>query len=119
MANPVWPGTLPTSPLLAGFNESYESFNAEFEPDVGLSSTWPRSSSAKLTIPFSFFLTPTQRAALIAFWKSDCKTGSLPFDFEDPVTGDPITVKFIGGLRFVAGAGPRPWLAEINLVRLA
>jgi hypothetical protein len=116
---PDWPATLPTSPLLSGFNEQYEDFNASFEPDVGLPSTWPRSAMVKVTVPWTQLLTNAQRVILFNFWKDDCATGSLPFDITDPVSLSTVTVKFMGGIRFAAGVGPRPWLAEFTLMRLA
>lgn len=116
---PAWPGTLPAAPLLAGLSENYDNFNASFEPDVGLPSTWPRSTASKLTTPVQYNLTTAQKNTLTSFWKSDCKTGSVPFTWTDPVHGGTITMKFSAGLRFSAQGGAKPWRVEFELIRLA
>lgn len=121
MANPQWPVTLPTSPLIANMVLTYADQNATFQPDAGLSSSWPRSSMAKLTQPYSFRLTSVQKDALIAFWKTTCKTGSLVFDITDVISATTVTAKFSGSIRVSAspGVGARPWLVEFELERLA
>lgn len=119
MANPTWPGTLPASPLLDGFGEEYSDFNATFEPDAGLPSSWPRSSVGRISSPWRLILTGAQRTALKTFWKTTTTFGSLVFDMTDPIEGGTITVKFDGPIRFTAtGGSTKPWLAEFNLIRL-
>jgi hypothetical protein len=120
MANPTWPGTVPIAPLLDSFSEEISDFNAEFQPDAGLPSTWPRSSAARLQQPWRMLITTAQRAALYTFWKTTTAFGSLPFDITDPVTEGTVTSKFTGPLRFIpSGSTPRPWIVEFTLIRLA
>lgn len=88
MTTQVWPAAgVPPKPLVGSYDERLKSFNAEFQPDVGPPSRWPRSSKAMLEVSFRLFLTAAQRLNLLTFYVSVCKSGSLPFTLNDPMTG--------------------------------
>lgn len=95
MTTQVWPHAgVPPRPLFGSYSEQIRSFNAEFQPDVGPPSRWPRSAKAMLEVSFRIFLTAAQRGALVTFYVTDCKSGSLPFTLDDPMTGASALVWF-------------------------
>jgi hypothetical protein len=87
MSTQVWPAAgVPAKALAGSYQEQLKSFAAEFTPDVGPPSRWPRSSKAMLEVSFRIFLTAAQRQNLLTFYVNTCRSGSLPFTLDDPMT---------------------------------
>ena len=86
MTTQVWPPALPRYPLLGSYQEQPAPFVSEFQPDVGVANRWPRSASIKVVVQYRMRLTTAERLALVDFYQSDCKSGSLPFTMLDPIS---------------------------------
>src|SRR5262245_43678976 len=110
MSNPTWPGTLPQSAFLASWKEKPAPANVEFSVEVGPPKRRRRISSAGRLIEHSLILTITQRAALLTFYETTLKNGSLQFDMTHPIDGGTKTwqfeeepsISFLSGNRFNA-----------------
>lgn len=118
MTTQVWPAAgVPAKPLLGSYSERLKSFNSEFQPDVGPPSRWPRSSMAMLEVSFRVFLTAAQRLNLLSFYVTTCKSGSLPFTLDDPMTGAGYTWFWVSEPA-ISSLGPKSaFNAEIRIRR--
>jgi hypothetical protein len=118
MTTQVWPAAgVPPKPLFGSYGEEIVDFNAEFTPDVGPPSRWPRSSKAMLEVSFRVFLTAAQRLSLLSFYVTACKSGSLPFTLDDPMTGTNYTWFWAGRPRINALGQKNAFNAEIRIRR--
>ena len=118
MTTQVWPAAgVPAKPLFGSYDERLRSFTAEFQPDIGPPNRWPRSSKAMLEVSFRLFLTAAQRINLLTFYVTTCKSGSLPFTLDDPMTAVNYTW-FWTGEPAMSSLGPKSaFNAEIRIRR--
>jgi hypothetical protein len=111
MANPVWPVSLPQSAFVDNFQESVEDAQVEFTVEAGPPKRRRLVSSPSRMVDHNLVLTTTQRAALLTFYETTCKKGTLIFDMVHPIDGgaavqwqfrEPPTFQLISGTHFTA-----------------
>lgn len=87
MANPEWPATLPQYFQRTGFGAGRRDNALRPQPEVGPAKTRPRSTLAVRQWSGTLRMTAAQVAAFEAFYETTLVSGSLPFDWADPVDG--------------------------------
>lgn len=90
---PTWPtaGGFPQAPRAFSWKRQHQDIVAEFKPEVGPARLRKRVTGGVYLCSASFQLTKAQRATLEAFWRVDCKEGSLSFQWRDP--DDPTVIR--------------------------
>lgn len=83
---PVWPETLPQSPLNDGYSETMGNSVLRSDMDTGVAKTRRRTSASVRTMSARYILTADQAAALTVFFDVTVAGGSLPFTFPHPRT---------------------------------
>lgn len=86
MPNAVWPSDLPQYVLQQGFSEQLGNAKIETQMEAGRPKTRRRYTAAPRQLSCVLACTAAQRASLITFYDTTLKSGSLPFDWVDPVT---------------------------------
>lgn len=94
MANPVWPGTLPSYLQEPGYQEKFQDQTVESQMDTGPAKIRRRFTKAIRFIQASMLLTADQVSAFETFWVTTCKGGSIPFDWVHPRTQSTTTFRF-------------------------
>lgn len=92
----TWPTSLPTWPLLQGYDEQFAELAIQSEMPVGAPLARRRTTSATRPIRANFILTPTQAALLDGFFESDTVGGAAAFTWDHPVLGS-VASAFIDG----------------------
>jgi hypothetical protein len=90
----AWPTTLPQALLLNGASKGIGDGLLEYQPETGPSMTRRRSSAVMRPLVGAVILTDAQIATFEAFFYTTILTGSLPFNFPDPISGATLLVKF-------------------------
>lgn len=94
MSNPVWPATLPTHVLAAGYGEAFADQAIETPMDGGAVKSRRRFTRRFDAIDCALILDEDQVEALEAFYYETLGGGVLPFDWVHPRTQQPMTFKF-------------------------
>jgi len=84
---PTWPGAVPDNGLIAGYSERTEDNVARFQPEVGPAKLRRRSSVPTTVLQFSQIMTFVAYDALVTFYQTDLKDGTLSFTRNHPRTG--------------------------------
>lgn len=92
----AWPTTLPTTPLISGFNRTYMEHKDTFKPTGGKSTDVLYFTAVPEIFTVSFLVNKSQRAILHNFYKVTTLFGTQYFTFTDPETFDTIQVRFVG-----------------------
>lgn len=93
---PAWPGTLPTEPLLDGFDPEPGETAVHTSPDEGPHKSRRRFTAPVDTLNWPMLLTLTQYQTLRTFFYNDCAGGSIPVTgLTNPITGLAMTFKII------------------------
>lgn len=89
MSAPLWPSTLPQTPRRGTWTGGPLDFRRKFTPDKGDSIVRRATTAEVMAYQGVVFqnLSTAQRATFEAFFATDLKGGSLPFEWADPVTG--------------------------------
>ena len=90
----VWPGGLPTAPLLGSLAVAIDDNVLRYETDVGTPIRRARYTAQSQRHSFSMILTTVQLVALDYFYKTTLGSGVLSFDFTDPITGATASFSF-------------------------
>lgn len=92
----AWPiaGSFPQD-LLLGDTMTVNDNAVRTEMDSG-----PHFMRLKDTVYFrtytgAILITSAQRATLLSFWETDTKSGTIPFQWHDPATGDALTFRLL------------------------
>jgi hypothetical protein len=91
----AWPAGLPQRLLVANASKGAGDALLEYQPDTGPSITRRRSSATMRPLIGSVILSSAQIAIWETFFYTTILSGSLPFDFPDPITGATLLVKHI------------------------
>lgn len=106
MADAVWPGSLPTAPLLRGLSERPPDLTVRSKMDVGPDKVRARATVGVRVFPCELLLTAAQVATFDAFFYTTLAGGALEFDWLHPRTGDAVEFRFVGPPEY-APRGPR------------
>lgn len=118
---PSWPATLPDRPLVNGSSIEDESNEVAAPADVGIGQSRSRYTAEGQFVTFTWRMSDDQYEDF-RDWYHDRSTGiaggSLAFDMDDPVTGDPASYKKIAGTRprYTPVKGGR-WAVSMQLYR--
>jgi hypothetical protein len=93
----TWPSTLPASPVINNYQESFKDNVIRSDIDAGPMKTRQRYTRAQRMLQVSFVLTDAQKITFTNFFNS-IKGGALPFNWADPVTGTSIVVRMTGAV---------------------
>jgi len=93
---PAWPGTLPTKPLMRGYQESHDDPKLRSPMDAGPAKVRRRFTATVFKFNAGFILTDTELTIFEDFYADDLKHGSLSFTWVHPRTGAAITSRIKG-----------------------
>lgn len=111
---PSWPATLPCIFQLQNTNVAPVASTLAIDPEVGEPLTRRRFTGEMDRVSGTFvFRTRALAETFLTFWRDDLKNGSLPFDFEHPITGDAVSMIFMAEPRLSANG--RIWNAAVQL----
>lgn len=102
---PVWPISLPQSPLADSFRETVADNTIRSQVDQGPAKLRRRATAAVGLISCGFLLDKMESAVLSDFYKTGLSGGVLPFTFRHPRTGGSITCRFKSPPIFAANTG--------------
>ncbi|MBE1208104.1 hypothetical protein [Aminobacter carboxidus] len=111
----VWPATLPQYLLADGYSEAQGDGRLRTQPDVGPPKVRLRSSAMPGPLQGRMMMSGAQRAILDNFVKTTLIKGTLPFTFPDPLTRDPILVRFAANLPVWTSPGGDTFVASLDL----
>lgn len=100
MSTPEWPSTLPSSPLVAGYNRSLTDTRLRTQNQSGADKMRNRYTAAVENVTEPYVLTVEQKEALETFYKSSLKNGSLRFIKREPESGNDREYRFVSPLTF-------------------
>ena len=92
---PAWPGSLPTEPLVKGYQEGREDTKIRSPMDYGPAKVRRRTTAAVTKFVAGFILDDTDLATFETFYITTLNDGSLSFTWTHPRTGAAITVRFV------------------------
>lgn len=87
MSDAVWPVSIPSEPEQGDYRETITPNLSSFTPDVGLPTSWRRSTLDSAEIQASFRLTYAQRDAFKTFFRDTLADGSRAFRWTNPAYG--------------------------------
>lgn len=93
----VWPATLPQALLRSGFGHALAADAIEFEPEIGPPMTRRRSTAAPEPISGAVQVDQAQFEVFRSFWRDTLRSGTLPFTWRHPISGEVVTMQFTGG----------------------
>lgn len=91
---PVWPVTLPSSPLVEGFRETPPETVLRSTMDQGPAKLRRRTTAGTGALSMTYMLTRTQVDTLMDFFNETLAGGALGFDLTHPVSGASLTCRF-------------------------
>lgn len=103
MPNPVWPVSLPQSPLVEGYSGEEQSAVLRTEMDAGEAKSRRRFSATPDKLNCSFSLTEAQFTTFKTFFNGSLLRGSLPFDWLHPESGAAVSCRLIRYRRSLRG----------------
>jgi hypothetical protein len=112
MAN--WPATLPQSFLVQGFSEMMPNNVIRSKMDVGPPKVRRRSTAAPTELMGRQAMTLTQTETLDTFYKDTTAYGSQEFTWDDPRTGDSVSMRFKAPPKLTA-LGNDYWMVEFQM----
>lgn len=93
MAKIVWPLELPQEPLESPWQGQQPASRWSFKGDEGPAMTRPKGAAGH-KLNMEFLMTRTQWALFRNFWDLGLNKGVLPFDYQDPDSGELLEVRF-------------------------
>lgn len=91
---PLWPVTLPQSPLADSFRETAPGTTIRTQMEQGPAKIRRRTTAGVGDISFAYVLSAAQVAALEGFYLDDLSGGALSFSFTHPRTGGSLSCRF-------------------------
>ncbi len=114
MADITWPALLPLVPEQEGYGEKWPDNKVRTSVDVGPPKVRKRSTAGVKELNCVYYLTPDQVTILETFYQDTSGYGSIPFDWNHPRTGAPITVRFKDQPK-ISPVGGNEWRAELTV----
>ncbi|HYD17056.1 MAG TPA: hypothetical protein VEF76_01090 [Patescibacteria group bacterium] len=91
---PIWPETLPQSPLSEGFREMPPDVLARSEMDTGPAKLRPRTSAGCAKLEVTYILSREEVEMLSDFYNEELMWGALAFSFPHPRLEEPADCRF-------------------------
>lgn len=89
----TWPPSLPRMPLQDDYQLQQPASRWTFQPDEGAPYVRPKALQGK-KFSMVFFFTLEQLEIFERWYRDSTVNGVLPFDYEDPDTGEVVQVQF-------------------------
>lgn len=83
----AWPGTLPQSPLVAGYSEEMPELTVRSQPDMGPAKVRRRFTAGVVKVMWSMQMTTAQLATLETFYVTTTEGGAIRFTHTNAITG--------------------------------
>lgn len=118
MSIPVWPSTLPITPLVTGYTRSFPNNILESEGDAGQGKTRRKGATPPFQFTFPMTLTKAQVDTLDTFVHSTLYDGALRFEFTNPWNGALIEAKIVAASAeelYVCYPNGRGWSVTLKL----
>lgn len=119
MADAVWPVGLPTAPQVASYSQVDSDRVIRSSMETGPAKVRLRSTAVVQGCNIELKLTRTQVATLLAFHRTTCLGGALPFQWKHHETGNQIDYRFVSvpecRPRAPRQAGGEYWVATFRL----
>lgn len=90
-----WPSTLPQRPLADDWSEELPDLLLRSPMDIGPAKTRRRTTAGVTPVQASFRMTPTELAAFRTFYQTTVVSGSVPFDWVHPITGETLSWQIV------------------------
>ncbi len=90
---PVWPTSLPQSPLQDSYRETAADNTIRTTMEQGPAKLRRRATSAVSKLAIGFILSPAQMNTLQSFYTSGTSGGIIPFTFPHPRTGNSVSCR--------------------------
>lgn len=91
---PIWPPTLPDTPLRDGYQEAEADTVIETPMEAGPPKSRPRVTAGTRAFTCVFEFTGAELAQFKTFYRDTVANGALSFDWTEPVSGATATFKF-------------------------
>lgn len=91
---PTWPVTLPQFVQESGYREEIQDQTIESAMDTGPAKIRRRFTKSIRRFTISMQMTAAQVTTFESFWQTDCKGGSISFDWVHPRTRQAATLRF-------------------------
>jgi len=119
MSIPVWPETLPQSPLIQGYTSTPVSSRLEFETEVGSPIVRNRANATPDNIREQYVFSTAQKNTFQTFWRNELKRGTVIFLKPDPENNHAQSLyQFRGGSEPVFTAVGIYWTTTFDLRRI-
>lgn len=120
MSDPAWPeATVPHRPEYSGYGATPLPSGSSFKPDVGVPSSWPRTTLDAHKVQAPFVWNTTQRDAFYEFYNTTLKKGSRAFRWNNPAFSATGRYKFDVESPYSEEAiGYEMWRVSISVYRL-
>jgi hypothetical protein len=116
MANTQWPTSLQDHPNI-DYSEKIMDGVIRSNPAVGPSMSRPRFTKTRTEAAMTIWVNKTQYEEFFNWYDVLLAQGSLPFDWEKPITNVPATFKFMAAPS-VSAVGPLTWTISCQLEQL-
>lgn len=93
---PTWPVSLPSAPLVSGWQETLADNLYRFNPRQGRPLTRLKSTQSLDVQGVSWMLTAAQRTTFLTFYRTTLLNGLYSFDMAHPADGTVMTFQFTG-----------------------
>jgi len=114
----AWPGTLPATPLLDGWQKQLADNRYKFEPRQGRPIMRRKQSTRLDEQDVTFKLSLAQEQIFEEYYHTDLSDGVLSFTLNDPITGDPTDFQFIGSPPVITSDGVN-YLVRARIMRIS
>lgn len=91
----IWPITLPSRPLLTGYEETLGDGTLRTQTDVGPAKVRQRYTAVSDRLTVQYNLSSVEVVDLVDFYKISTAGGALAFDYQHPRTGATVQVRFL------------------------
>lgn len=115
----VWPGGLPATPLIDGYNEAEPDNRVRTEMAVGPPKMRRRATAGIRQFAIKLNLSKAQVETLSAFYRSTLSDGVLAFDFTHPRLGTTVSMRFAERPRYDVVDPQVGWRASFVLELLS
>ena len=91
----AWPGSLPQSPLIGGYQRQDGDMALRTAMDVGPAKLRKRATAVPDAVSFSMLMTKSQLTTLETFYENSLNGGTDVVDFTDPITNTTKQYRFL------------------------
>ena len=113
-----WPGTLPATPIIGGYQEVFANNVVRSDMDTGYAKVRKRSTAAPKIYRFVYSLTAAQVTTLNTFFDTTINSGADTFTMTHPRTSASETWRIISPPEVMTSANTSDYRAVVNMEQL-